>query len=230
MSFWALLVLIGLAWLTYPLAGAADVSADASEGISPNHAGFSFLPELFLLPAVEWAVALIAERRDGLWRRLRSAPVSRRTLVPAKGIGSTAVSLLITAVVFAFGAAAFGIRVKGDPRAFALIAVAWSATAAAFALLVASLGRSPSSARSVPILAVLAMVMLGGGWIPSFLFPAWLLRLTPAIPTRWAIDGFDGVLSRGDTLAGTLPTVWALVGFASGFGLLAMVGSRWGEG
>ena len=34
------------------------------------------------------------------------------------------------------------------------------------------------------------MVMLGGAWVPSFVFPAWLQRITVVIPARgpWTVS------------------------------------------
>jgi len=34
--------------------------------------------------------------------------------------------------------------------------------------------------------------MLGGAWVPSFVFPEWLQTLSLFVPTRWAIDGLGG--------------------------------------
>ncbi len=67
------------------------------------------------------------------------------------------------------------------------------------------------------IFAVLLMVMLGGAWFPSFMFPPALQQLTLAIPTRWAIDGMDAMTWRGLGLEAALPSVIALVGFAAVF-------------
>ena len=69
--------------------------------------------------------------------------------------------------------------------------------ASTFGLLVASLGRTPGGTRGVAILSVLLMVMLGGAWVPTFIFPAWLQRLTVVIPARWAVDGLDAMTWRG---------------------------------
>ena len=71
------------------------------------------------------------------------------------------------------------------------------------------------------------MVMLGGAWIPTFLFPAWLQQATVAVPTRWAVDGFDATLARGFTLAQTIPTVLALAGFTAAFAALSFARFRW---
>jgi ABC-2 type transport system permease protein len=171
----------------------------------------------------------LVERERGLWKRLRVAPVSRATLLLAKVIGSLVVSNLIIIAVFGFGAIAFGIRISGSFAGFVLVSVSFAWMAANFGLVVAALGRSPQGARSVAILAVLVMVMLGGGWIPGFLFPAWLQSLTPAIPARWAIDGFDGVLSRGYAMADTVPMLIASMGFGAIFGTIGLATFRWSE-
>jgi ABC-2 type transport system permease protein len=81
----------------------------------------------------------------------------------------------------------------------------------------------------VASLAVLLMVMLGGAWMPTFIFPAWLQRLTVVMPTRWAVDGLDAMTWRGlDGRAAILPTVM-LIGFAVLFGTLALARFRWEE-
>jgi hypothetical protein len=57
MSIWILIVLIALAWLLYPVTGAAGVHVAVLEGKRPKDAGFSFLPELIVFPAVFFGVA-----------------------------------------------------------------------------------------------------------------------------------------------------------------------------
>ena len=69
--------------------------------------------------------------------------------------------------------------------------------ASTFGLLVAALGNSPATARGVTTLAVLMMVMLGGAWVPTFIFPAWLQQFTLIVPVRWAVDGLDAMTWRG---------------------------------
>ena len=76
--------------------------------------------------------------------------------------------------------------------------------ASTFGLLVAALGNSPATARGVTTLAVLMMVMLGGAWVPTFIFPAWLQQFTLVVPVRWAVDGLDAMTWRGIGLGGAL--------------------------
>jgi ABC-2 type transport system permease protein len=99
--------------------------------------------------------------------------------------------------------------------------------AASFGILIAAIGRTPQAVRGVSMLAVLVMLMLGGAWIPSFLFPAWLQQLTFVVPTRWAIDGLEAMTWRGLDITSALTTSAALLGFAALFALAALWRFRW---
>jgi ABC-2 type transport system permease protein len=65
------------------------------------------------------------------------------------------------------------------------------------------------------------MVMLGGAWVPTFVFPAWLQKATLVVPARWAVDGIEGMTWRGLPLASALPGIAVLIAFALLFGGLA---------
>ena len=97
------------------------------------------------------------------------------------------------------------------------------------ALLIAAIGRTPEATRGLAIMATLLMVMLGGAWVPAFLFPEWLQTLTLAVPTRWAVDGIDAMTWRGLGLGEALPAVGALLGFSLLFSLIALWRFRWDE-
>jgi hypothetical protein len=61
MSIWTLVILIALAWLLYPFAGAAGVRVAVLEGKRPKDAGFSFIPELIVFPVVFLGVAAVID-------------------------------------------------------------------------------------------------------------------------------------------------------------------------
>ena len=76
---------------------------------------------------------------------------------------------------------------------------------------------------------LLALVMLGGAWVPSFVFPEWLQSVSLAIPTRWAIDGFAAMTWRGLGIEVALLNTAVLIGFSLLFTLLAMWRFEWEE-
>jgi ABC-2 type transport system permease protein len=93
--------------------------------------------------------------------------------------------------------AVFGVRIGGSVLGFAAIAVVLCLLNAAFGLMLASLGRSAAATRGIALMVTLLLVMVGGAWVPAFVFPHWLQRVSLAAPTRWAVDGLDAVSWRG---------------------------------
>jgi ABC-2 type transport system permease protein len=185
--------------------------------------------QFLLFAMANLGVEMLLERQRGLWKRLRSAPVSRLTLMSAKAVSGTLISLLILFVSFGFAMVVFGVRIQGSIVGFLSISAACAVMAATFGLLVAALGNSPATARGVTTLAVLMMVMLGGAWVPSFIFPAWLQQLTLIVPVRWAVDGLDAMTWRGIGLGGALMPVLALTAFAGAFWTIAATRFKWEE-
>jgi ABC-2 type transport system permease protein len=82
----------------------------------------------------------------------------------------------------------------------------------------------------VTTLAVLMMVMLGGAWVPTFVFPAWLQQFTLVVPVRWAVDGLDAMTWRGIGISGAGMPILVLVAFAAAFWVIAASRFRWEEG
>jgi ABC-2 type transport system permease protein len=196
-------------------------------GYAHSFAGMGI--QFLLFAAVNLGIEILLERQRGLWKRLRSAPVSRLTLLGGKTMSMTVVSIMTLLVSFGFAMTVFKVRIEGSVIGFLCVALACSFMAATFGLMIASLGRTPQAARGMSTFAVLLMVMLGGAWVPTFVFPAWLQRLTVIVPARWAVDGLDAMTWRGLGLSGAvLPTV-ALLGFAAVFGVIAVTRFRWEE-
>jgi len=174
-------------------------------------------------------MGILLERELGIWKRFRSAPLSRFTLLAARGASGTIITLLTLVVSFAFAMIVFGVRIHGSVLGFAAVAVACSIMAAAFGLLVAAFGKTVAATRRVASFAVLIMVMLGGAWVPSFVFPAWLQRITIVIPARWAVDGLDAMTWRGLGIGAALMPTVVLLGFAVLFAALTVARFRWEE-
>ena len=207
-----------------PVTAGADV---AYNGYAHSFAGMGI--QFLLFAMANLGVEMLLERQRGLWKRLRSAPVSRLTLLLGKGISGAIISLLVFGVSFGFAMAVFGVRIEGGLAGFVGIAIACSLMASAFGLLVAALGNTPATARGVTSLGVLVMVMLGGAWVPAFVFPAWLQQLTLVVPVRWAVDGFDAMTWRGIGSQGAVVPIVVLIGFAALFAGVAAVRFRWEE-
>lgn len=215
--------------LPYALAEEAVTSGDnvAYNGYAHSFAGMGI--QFLLFASIDLGVGILLERQRGLWKRLRSAPLSRLSLLLGKAASGTLIALLTLVVSFAFAIIVFKVRIHGSLLGFAAVSVATAVMASTFGLLIAALGKTPGGTRGIAILAVLMMVMLGGAWVPSFIFPAWLQQLTVVVPARWAVDGFDAMTWRGLGLGAAVMPVVVMLGFAFLFGTLAVMRFRWEE-
>ncbi|MFO1217797.1 MAG: ABC transporter permease [Burkholderiaceae bacterium] len=209
-----------------------EIEASSRPEVKYNSYAHSFAGmgvQFILMMGVDLAVGLLLMRRLGLWKRLRAAPLPRRTLLASHVSSCALIALIIFAVVYAVAIAAFGVRIEGSAWGFAVVVVAFAVLTASFGLLVAALGRTPEATRGLAILATLLMVMLGGAWVPSFVFPAWLQTVSLYVPTRWAVDGLDAMTWRGQPFAAAVMPVTVMLGFAAAFFAIALARFRWDE-
>jgi ABC-2 type transport system permease protein len=204
---------------TAPGEGADAPDAQRKATLAHTFAGMAMQGVMFY--GINAAMAILRDRRMGVWRRLRSSPITLGEILMGKGLSNALIGGFVLAGVLAFGAAAFGIRATGSMLGLLLVLVASACMVSAFGLLVASLGRTEEQSRGLSILAVLTMVMLGGGWFPSFMMPGWVQKLSLVVPVRWALDGFDGMLWRGQGLTQALTPVAGLIVFTVIFAAIA---------
>jgi ABC-2 type transport system permease protein len=209
-----------------------DVQATARPATPYNsyaHAFAGMGVQFILLMGVDMGVGLLLMRRMGLWKRLRAAPLSRTRLLGSRIASCALIALIVFVVVYAVAMAFFQVRILGSVLGFAAVLLAFSLLTASFGLLIAAIGRTPDATRGLAILATLLLVMLGGAWVPSFIFPPWLQSVAMFVPTHWALEGLDGMTWRGLPLQAALLPVGAMLGFTALFGALALWRFDWEE-
>jgi ABC-2 type transport system permease protein len=164
-------------------------------GYAHSFAGMT--TQFILLAGVDAGIVLLLARERGIWQRLRSAPLGKTQFLLARVIATALISLFQFTLIYVAAVAIFKVRIGGSVIGFAALAVALCVLNAAFGLMLAALGRSAAATRGIAVLATLLLVMVGGAWVPSFVFPKWLQQASLALPTRWAVDGLDAVTWRG---------------------------------
>jgi linearmycin/streptolysin S transport system permease protein len=192
---------------------------------SHSFAGMSI--QFILFMGIDAGIALLMMRQEGMWRRLRAAPLSRAVLLGSRVAGTTLIALLILAVVYLVAGLGFGVRIAGSVPGFIMVAFAFALLAATTGLMISALGRSVGATRGVSMFTVLILVMLGGAWVPAFLFPEWLQRVTEFVPTRWAVDGFDAMTWRGMPLQSAFVPTAILLAWSAFFAMIAVWRFNW---
>jgi ABC-2 type transport system permease protein len=188
-----------------------------------SHSFSGMTLQYLLFWGMESGLLLLRERQRGVWCRMRAAPISLGCVLGAKALATALIALLQVLVTFGFGYLVFGVTVTGSVIGFMLLALAACGLAAATGLLVAAIGGTEARARSVSILMILGVSMIGGLWIPAFLLPAWLREASLTLPTSWAMQGFGAVTWQGLGFWPVVPSILAVAAFAGVFLTVAMV-------
>lgn len=196
-------------------------------GYSHSFAGMGV--QFILFSGIELGVGVLLARRLGLWKRLRAAPVSRALLLGSRILSGALIALVLLLIIFGAGMLIFDVRIDGSVTGFLGICAAFSLLTATFGLLIAALGKTPEATRGLAIFATLILVMLGGAWVPSFVFPEWLQTVGLVVPTRWAIDGFDAMTWRGLGIDAAVAPIAVMLVFSAVFWIIAVWRFDWEE-
>ena len=181
---------------------------------SYSHSFCGMTLQYLLFWGMESGLLLLRERQRAAWVRVRAAAVPLSCVIAGKALATALVALLQVLVTFGVGYVAFGVTIDGSVIGFVLLALTACALAAATGLLVAAIGGTEARARSVSILLILAVSLLGGLWVPAFLLPSWARDVSLALPTTWAMRGLETVTWQCGGLWAALPSAAAVAGFA----------------
>ena len=194
---------------------------------SHSFAGMSV--QFILFMGIDIGIGLLLTRRLGLWKRLRAAPVSKTLLLGSTVASAALIATILMLAIFAAGMAIFGVRIEGSVVGFFGVVVCFAMLTSSFGLMLAALGNNPEATRGLAIFSTLLMVMLGGAWVPSFVFPEWLQTLSLFVPPRWAIDGLAAMTWRGLGFEAALAPMGVLLAFSAALFAVAIWRFRWEE-
>ncbi len=157
-----------------------------------------------------FALALVAEVRQGTMARLLSLPLSHGEILGGKALGCFFSLVVVMTLLLALGALFFGIRIQNP--AVLLIAIFSSALGfTGLMLLLSVLGRTEKSASGLAWAVLMVLAMTGGGMIPLFAMPRWMVNLGQFSPVQWTVMSFEGALWRDFSVAEVLPYASLLV-------------------
>jgi ABC-2 type transport system permease protein len=210
----------------------ASTPVAARSNITYNSYAHSFAGmsvQFILFAGIDAGVVLLLLRQRGIWQRIRSAPLRKSEFILARALATALISAFQLAVIYTAAALIFGVRIDGSVPGFLMVAAAFCLLNAGFGLMLATLGRSAAATRGIASMVMLLLVMLGGAWVPSFVFPKWLQDVSRYTPTRWAVDGLDAMTWRGLGFGDALLPAAILCGCALVFLGIAAWRFRWEE-
>ena len=215
--------------IPYTVASTEVTARDTTPYNGYAHSFAGMAVQFILFAGIDAGILLLLTRQRGIWQRLRSAPLRRSEFMLARALATTITSVFQFTVIYLAAMGVFHVRVEGSWLGFIGIGIAFCLLNATFGLMLATLGHSAPTARGFAIMATLLLVMVGGAWVPAFVFPRWLQEASLYVPTRWAVDGLDGATWRGLPFSSAVLPMVVLAGSAAVCLAVAIWRFRWEE-
>jgi len=169
------------------------------------------------------AAGMVGTRREGITRRMLSAPLRITTILLGMAMGRFAIALVQGAVIVVAGVVLFRID-WGDPLAVAALLVAFALVSTGAALLVASVARTPEQTLAVTPPLGIAFGMLGGCMWPLSIVGAPMRVFGHVFPHAWAMDAFVAIIGHHAGVGAIARQLLVLAAFAAA--LLALATAR----
>ena len=160
------------------------------------------------------AVSVLREKREGTFRRLRVAPLSRTAMLIGKWMPYYLINIVQIVIMLGVSSLLFNMSLGHSAAGLIIVSLAAAAAATGLGVLVASMARTEAQISGLTILLLLTLSVLGGCFIPRFIMPEWLQTVGLVTPHAWALDAYQDLLVRGYTFGEVLPKVGVLGGFA----------------
>lgn len=162
---------------------------------------------------------IIKERNSGSMLRIRLMPGSYIVTISAKII----VYLIISAIQFVLMLLVgvlilplFGLPLLDlGNHIFALVVmiIATGLAATGYGLALGSIANTPEQAAAFGSVSVIILAALGGIWVPVFMMPPIMQKLSVLSPLNWGLEGFYTIFLRGGGILDILPWVALLCAF-----------------
>ena len=180
-------------------------------GASQSSPGILVMYALFF--SFGGGATLLVERDEGTLRRLLVMPLSKTAIMGGKLLGIYLGALIQMTIMILFGMLAFDLKWGQSPAGLIAMLLSYGFASTALGIMVAALSKTVAQANAAGTIVVMALASLGGAWWPIEIVPMWMQNLALALPTGWAMRGFQDLLVRGLGLNAILSTAGILMAF-----------------
>lgn len=164
--------------------------------------------------------SLFEEKRQGLLRRIRVAPVGLVHIYLGKLLGAVIVGLIQIGLLLSIGRFAFHVYLGQSWVALFLLAITYATSIAAMSLILGFMIRNAEKLGGISIISALSMSAFSGCWWPIEMTPDWMQTAANFLPPGLALKTFHRIISYGDSFAQVFPYILGQAGFAILFSML----------
>jgi ABC-2 type transport system permease protein len=187
-----------------------------------NQSSPGILVMFAIMGLVSSAQILVQERKTRTLQRMMSTSMRPWEIVAGHTLAMFTLVFLQTLLLVVFGQLALGVKYAREPLGVLLISVALGLWIAGMGLLIGTIVKDDSQVVVVSLMAMFLFSGLGGSWFPLEVSRGAFSMIGRAMPSYWAMNGYQNILIRGLGLESAwLPTA-VLLAYAFGFFILAV--------
>jgi ABC-2 type transport system permease protein len=167
--------------------------------------------------------SILEEEQNGTLHRLMNTPILTVEILLGKIGGALVTGVLQFAILVFVSAVFFQVHWADNLLALVLLSVMTVFSVTSLGAFLASFARNANQAKIIGTTVSLVFAILGGNFLPTMSFPAWLTFVSKLTVNRWALDGFVNLAISHATFAETLPYIGVLFGMAIFYFMLSAV-------
>lgn len=186
------------------------IAQKGEDGIIPNAVQHNvpawILFGIFFI-VVPLGINLVKEKNLGTYIRLRTSPVSYTIILGGKIMTYTVICLIQFALMLLIAKYIFPLigLIEFDPgeQLPLMILIAFVAGLAAIGLgiLIGTVAETQEQSAPFGAIFVIILAALGGVWVPTFIMPEVMQKVSAFSPMNWGISAFYDVILRNGTVA-----------------------------
>lgn len=168
-----------------------------------------------------------AEKKTGVFRRLRATPLRASQLVFANMLYYMLVGIISIILMFVVATWIFNFSMRGDWLNLIPFILLGIVTMFGFGLAIGGWAKNENQSAALTNVVALPMMFLSGVFFPRFLMPDWLQAITGYLPLSPIIDGMRMIMTESKTLLDLGPELAVIAIWAVAIYVIATRVFRW---
>ncbi len=200
----------------------AKASSDWTGGNPYNQSSPGILVQFAIFGLVTSAQILVQEKKLRTLQRLITTAMRPWEIVAGHMLAMFAITFLQTTLLVVFGQFVLKVNYLHEPLGALLVSMALGLWVASMGLLIGVIAKEEQQVILYSMIAMFLFSALGGTWFPLEAAGGAFAAIGKAMPSAWAMDGYQNILIRGLGIGSVWLPVMGLAGYGLFFFLLAI--------
>lgn len=201
---------------------AEEADSDWTGGNPYNQASPGIVVQFAIFGLITSAQILVQERKTRTLQRLMTTAMKPWEIVAGHMLAMFALTFLQTAMLVVFGQLALNVNYLREPLGTLFVSVALGLWVASMGLLIGVIAKGDEQVILYSMIAMFLFSALGGTWFPLEAAGGAFAAIGKAMPSAWAMNGYQNILIRGLGLDSIWLPALVLSAYAFGFFVLAV--------